>query len=476
MNSLCKYSPLAFLYFCLLFPITSADYWWHISAGREILEHGWIHQDFMSFPHFGKSWNNIHWLYQVITFAIHEYLGLITAALIKPLFVVGIIWIHLRLWKPTNPFIFLCFAGWALFPFRFLALNRPTLFTLVILHLMIWVLVRQQGKGKWISLSVLQILLSNLQGLFILGPALVICYLVAEKSWKELKWIPLLYCLSMIHPLGVDTLIYPFKIWWRISSGAGLFSQHISENAPLWLSIERGHYVTSVLLVIGILSLQIYTLKSKLSSHTLMRFYQILGLPLSYLALTSQRNQLLWVLLMLPLVYHVFKEFFQKLNLKFTPLIRTQVQSILPMTMWITLAALTIIHMNSWWAQASLKSEAPMRFPSQQILARLNSVRIFNADQYGGFIHFHTKQKVFMDGRFILREPDFFTEYIEVLEDPQIWPQFQSKWGFQQVLIPFQNQPKFIKLANFLTQSSQWTLLAQDESSLLFEMNLNDNK
>jgi hypothetical protein len=61
---------LAVLLFSVLWRQTSEfDIWWHLAAGRWILEHRAIpHQDRFSFTRAGHEWLDLHWLYQVVLY------------------------------------------------------------------------------------------------------------------------------------------------------------------------------------------------------------------------------------------------------------------------------------------------------------------------------------------------------------------------------------------------------------------------
>lgn len=63
-----------------LAPAADSDLWWHLSAGRRILEEGAVpHADWLSWTRPGAPWNDFEWLSQAVFAAVH--LGFGTAGL-----------------------------------------------------------------------------------------------------------------------------------------------------------------------------------------------------------------------------------------------------------------------------------------------------------------------------------------------------------------------------------------------------------
>jgi len=73
---------LAFLvvFFIVLSPPHDADMWWHLAAGREMVEQGKIlTTDIFSYTHYGEKWTNAFWLSDIVLFVAYkfgEYLGI----------------------------------------------------------------------------------------------------------------------------------------------------------------------------------------------------------------------------------------------------------------------------------------------------------------------------------------------------------------------------------------------------------------
>jgi hypothetical protein len=70
-----------------------------------------------------------------------------------------------------------------LYPARHLMLARPTVFTLVAITLMLLIVqrVRREGRLRWALLLIpVQVFWANVQGLYLLGPVLLACFVVGD--------------------------------------------------------------------------------------------------------------------------------------------------------------------------------------------------------------------------------------------------------------------------------------------------------
>jgi hypothetical protein len=148
---------------------------------------------------------------------------------------------------------------------RFWVLARPIVFSLVFIGVFLWALERFKKDGRLfplILLPLVQVLWSNTQALFILGPVIFLCVLCgeglshlaarlrvpgfeAERNLpasalaRLLRVFALVVIACLLTPYGLDALALPFKLLGRIEPAYGrLFSHNVSENIPAWI-LER---------------------------------------------------------------------------------------------------------------------------------------------------------------------------------------------------------------------------------------------
>jgi hypothetical protein len=207
-----------------LLPLTDSDIWWQLACGRSMVEQGaYLRFDPLTFTTENQVWVNVHWAYQWILFQIHQWIPDDSAWAL--LLFHAILWgLGAWLWTGKNRSSWLLLLLPLVFLDRYLLLARPLAMTLVILGMQ-WRLYSSSMplQMRWIGILFLQVLLANIQGLFLLGPILWVLHGFAERI--PIK--PLLMgCLglvlaSSVHPWGPRILLYPFGLLDRIRTSGG---------------------------------------------------------------------------------------------------------------------------------------------------------------------------------------------------------------------------------------------------------------
>src|SRR3989338_10285503 len=66
---------------CAWFPLTDADIWWHLAAGRRMLEtRAFLRSDPFCLASLGAPWVDLHWGFQLLVYGLWKLGG--TAALV----------------------------------------------------------------------------------------------------------------------------------------------------------------------------------------------------------------------------------------------------------------------------------------------------------------------------------------------------------------------------------------------------------
>src|SRR5882724_8163559 len=164
-----------------LAPSADGDIWWHLAAGREMVARGQLlFADPFSVSAGGRPWPDVHWLFQLTTYAVHSAFGLAGLVWAKCLIVAcgALLLFFSSEHKPGSwqrP-LFVTSLLLALFAARSLLLLRPVIVSLFFLALFSSELERFRRDGRIRHLLVLplgQVLWANFQGLSALGPAMV---------------------------------------------------------------------------------------------------------------------------------------------------------------------------------------------------------------------------------------------------------------------------------------------------------------
>ncbi|HEX7501730.1 MAG TPA: hypothetical protein VF524_15730, partial [Polyangia bacterium] len=248
------------------FAVMDTDIWWHLAAGRVMVEERrWIFADPFAADTLGCPWVDVHWLFQVLVYLLHRRGG-IAALVVAKIALVGLgVGLGVRslctrlprlMWLPAALTVVAM-----LYPARHLMLARPTVFTLVAMTLMLLILerVRREDHLTWAFLLIpLQVVWANLQGLYLLGPALLGCFVAGHAAavWMATRvsrpvqptalsrrvllgltaLLPLMVLSSAITPYGLHGLRLPFILFGRIDAvGGQVFSREVSENLAPWL-------------------------------------------------------------------------------------------------------------------------------------------------------------------------------------------------------------------------------------------------
>ncbi|MES1205498.1 MAG: hypothetical protein ABUS79_06135 [Pseudomonadota bacterium] len=69
-------------------PITDGDIFWHLAAGREMVRrHDWLRSDPFTVSAAGRPWADVHWLFQLGAYGVHQIAGFAGLVVAKALLV-----------------------------------------------------------------------------------------------------------------------------------------------------------------------------------------------------------------------------------------------------------------------------------------------------------------------------------------------------------------------------------------------------
>jgi hypothetical protein len=475
--------------FFTYFPLTDADIFWHLAAGREMVARKhFLYNDPFSFTLKSAPWTDLHWLFQIVVYSLFK-LGGYRALLVFKLTAVGFVSVLLCKTFPLKRYALITAVCTpvAFFQVRYLIDVRPILITILCMALYVYLFehARRTGKNRllWLCLP-LQIIWTNSQGLYMIGPFIIGAYWLEEVSdyikRKEKKpiGISLVFLLSIlsccINPYGLSGLVLPFKLFGRINpSGSNIFSMNISENIPLFSLTGHDAVYRTMALCLAVVTGVLFLLNRK----KIRIAHLILFCGFLLLALIAMRNVLLFTIIAIPLIgysvaYGDFGDLFKKVPRKF----ESWIFGILIIAVFSALSVVVYCQVKIIAVFPPQRVISPFRFP-EKIVERLeqNPVpgEMFNDIRYGGYLiwRLYPQKKVFIDTRLIIRSPRFFAEYLLVCDDPALFPQVAGKFNVTQVILPSAIFPLYFKLIKWLYQSDEWHLQYTDGASVLFVKN-----
>ena len=230
-------------------PVTGADTWWSMVAGRWIVEHGSVPSvDTLSYTFAGKPWFNQEWLAQVIFYELYVRLGGTSLALLKIAVVIATLtlaaWIAAR--RSGSLVLAVATTCAAAFVCRTNFDIRAQLFTFL-LSLVVLAAIHAYRRGAPAAVLALLpltiVLWVNLHYGFIFGVGTCLLYAGCEtaktvlglpESMARRRLVPLALAAglalfaSLLNPQGLHSLTFPFAIIGR----EGAWRDEIVEWAP----------------------------------------------------------------------------------------------------------------------------------------------------------------------------------------------------------------------------------------------------
>jgi hypothetical protein len=479
-----------------LAPIADGDIFWHLAAGRELVRTlAPIHHDPFSIGAFGRSWTDVHWLFQLGCYGVHELLGLRGLVLVKcGLIGLSAVLLCAAVPRSARPLTAAIALG-SLWCARPLLLLRPVIVSLVLLA---WFLLqlerfRRDGRGRWLWLLPLaQVIWCNCQGLFALGPAMVAAYAIAATLWVQFPqrtgflfapenpaasaeeqrlrarglWFACAGTLlaSLATPYGLRGLLLPLELLSRLVPHGGNPFRHVAENVP---PLQLEQFTTGEFWHLPwFLALLAAALAANGGRIVLSHGLLIGGFV--GLALLGNRNVLLLYFIGSPLAAMQLRAATRRLLYG-----RRHLKFVSRGTAALVFATLLGLVATSAAREPRLDEPTPFHVPvesTREIAAHGGRGSIFCADHYGGYLiwKLYPDFRPFIDTRLILRTPEEFSDYLALAEYPQRFDAFQEQHQFEYVVLPVAFPDRYLALVAHLYQSETWKLVYTDGSEVLF--------
>lgn len=485
----CRYCM--FFSFFVCYQITDGDIFWHLAAGREmVLNKHFIFNDPFSYSMPNREWIDVHWIFQIFSFLIMQLAGekgLIISNCILYGVTIALLYASVRLTKHHLIILplLIVFVG----QLRYLNPIRPTMFTMFFMAIFIFVLERSFSKQKVKYLYILpfvQIIWVNCQGLFLIGPVMLLSYCAGEWINKHLSGkrsgssdvssykrtinqgfmlVPILVLVNLINPYGIRVFGFANQLLQRIIPYKGnLSSAVIDENTPLFQFAQPQTTEYSFLLLLFLLiivGMIVVTWKRLQFSHL------ILLILFSALSIIAKRNLVLLFCIMVP----ALKYFAQNFKI---PENRANLLTISIVTIILPIIIMTtFVHLRFVKLVLEGLVVAPFSFPEKgsELLRKINiDGNVFNADRYGGYLIWNNypEKKVYIDTRLSMRPEVYFNNYLDLINNPDKFDRFAENNNITSVIVPIASTDFYINFAGFLYNDKKWKLLYTDGCEVFF--------
>ena len=498
-----------------------SDTWWHLTAGRMILEKGQILKtDPFSYTRAGAEWHYPGWLAEIGLYAVYQILGagglnILTALIVTAAF--GLIWFSLQGNFYLRAFLLVLAAAasgvyWA---------ARPYLITFLFSALYLVILEREWdwwisspgerrgtvsfgGIGLW-TLPFGMVLWANSHGGFAVGFILYGIYFLgilgctnlladyfqimksAELHWKEktallrgntsgllegfalswkkhLRWrrfvlVGLVMVAAVaLNPFGPEMLLYPFK-----TVGIDALGSYIDEWQPPNFHEIR---IFPFLLLMGLTFGFVGASRDRISGKDFL----LVGV-FGTLALTAARNIALFALIS-PVVisragvkaWAVLREDAGWLSSSRQP--ASRLNQILNFSLLLLTAAAVLYKVSLVYPEAANREYFQQVFPVDAVnyLEEEDPQgRLFNSYNWGGYLIWELPEKpVFVDGRTDLYGDELIEEWVEVVQAGANWQEILRDWNVDVILL----EPE--RPVVRLLEENDWVLRYQDNQAVVF--------
>ena len=281
------------------------DIWWHLRAGGDILAGRGIPRiDSYLFAAPGAEWIDLHWGFQAATAWLFQHGGFAALTLAAALAAGLAVALGLAATGARSPMA----AVWCWLPAVFVMsarfYPRPEMVSLICLtgYLLVLHSADRRPRALWLLVPI-QLVWVNVQGLFVLGPIVLGCWLAGSaleergaggpRVWRERGAVVAAVALSCLaNPYTWKGVLFPLTLFRRMSAERDFYGRHIGELMSIPDLVARTG-ITSLYLRIALLLFAATVASFILSRARVRHLYVRLLLFLTFtgLGVLAARNQ-----------------------------------------------------------------------------------------------------------------------------------------------------------------------------------------
>jgi len=466
------------VFFISLGPPQDADMWWHLSAGKAMIEQGHIlTTDTFSYTKHGEPWTNAFWLSDIVLYVSYKFGSYLGVALLASLIIVLVMALIYKQTAHTSsplPLLIILLSTFAIAP---IWTPRPQIFSFLLLAILDFGLNRQYGfvlKRPWLLVPIF-VLWANVHGGFIWGFLVIFAFITGngidiflkrENSLPN-KLLVQLTAWTLASAFGIALNPNGLSIWKLPFYTVGVSIRSITEwGSPdfhqpgmhpiLWLMF---------LLIIGLGN-----------SRNLLSWSDILKtIGFSYMAFVSQRSIGPFVIVATPIIINslnpVWTEWSLLLSSKIGKISGPERKKYLPAffatTLNILLLAIFAFVTCLRAFSVSTPQEVHKGLPHKAVeWLRENKPegQMFNAYNWGGYLQWELPEyPVFIDGRADLYGEVIINDWWKVVNATDDALTILDTWHVNFVLL----EPGW-PILEILSENG-WDILYKDDTAVIMQ-------
>ncbi len=453
----------------------------HLKLGQIIWETKSVPKtNLFSFTEPNYPFINHHWLSEVVFYLLSGIIGLKGLIIFKAVVVAVSFWlIYKATDKKTGLWPFLVSAPLGILVFLNRSDVRPEIFSYLFLAFFVFAILRARffGQYRWLyALPFVQVLWSNAHIYFVLGPALLLFFLVDVALDKERKvalskifWIFLATsAATLLNPNFIKGALAPLLILRN-------YGYTIVENQSIFFLKDYGIQLATInIFEISLIVLIISFVIALKNGGRKIVFEFLAGLAFSILAVKMIRNTGIYATIFTSVT---------TLNLSAikpaAKFLKRPVKIIFYLALSAVFAFLIINVLNNnlrTWMEDGGKFglEIPSGAAQGVEFVKQNNIKgpVFNNFDVGSFLiwKLYPEQKVFVDGRPEAYSVEFFEKiYKPMQEDPKMWKYYSEKYGINYIFFAHTDITPWARQFLFnVSQDPNWPLVYKDGSVAIF--------
>ncbi|MES1241987.1 MAG: tetratricopeptide repeat protein [Acidobacteriota bacterium] len=398
-------------------PLSHDDLFWHLQSGAWMAEHGSVpHVDPFSFTRQGAPWVTHEWGFSLLVYGIWLAGGYLALIATRILLILLIGWVLVRTMRlegsseDPSRYLYAGLLAVGLWTVSAEVILRAALLSELFLALTLLLLARYRKTGRTRELVCVAGLFwvwANVHsgvvfGLFVLG-LFTLEALIRRQGRPYLLTLAASVVLSLVNPSGIEALLYPFRLS-RILFASDIPWElgHFAASSP---AANSGLLILAVLLLAGLLPLR----------RVPVRAAELVAIATFVVLLyRSPRFVFHAVILALPVLYRLWSE--RK---------RSNLSSLAAGAV----AGLTLVSALVAWTGFEARLLAPgVPEPAARFVEKAGiRGRMFNHQNYGGYLLWRLKTPVFWDGRNDVFAP-LVKEYVST-PFPELMDRYRVDWA-----------------------------------------------